>query len=465
MVEVEPIHLFQEMGRLAEWTNKNSQPLSQIVDPREEDNVLPEDQMVEFNESLSMFGDEHFAISEKLLEQKRKECHGNWLDQAHKQFKDKYSAFVNYKTSLDLNDTEFDGCCQSLYGPGFCKQQLTPVIADEYQRLFADVVSVLRIARETRRRDGHVPHHIPLLFFERDVGANVDCLRSVYLLTRVSFSPFDGTALQFTTANEEGRAEICFSEDGTMLLIELKPLLLEIARGDAVLDVKTASYSAVSLREIELGPACAPSDVDVKRSTGENGSDSGSENDDNYTSCMTTRKRLAMLRKAVNGTGTTGSKRKTAPSHQGEKPTKKKAPAPAKSKGATATGVNPTADDEPGHAGEMHDSIVVEWDHAFSSRAGPIKTEKKSEHSQQPKSMTGTKTTETVGSKAGGIEIVSRTLPWRDANNYCWMFNASSGKAFPLGLVLRNTCTAPLVTQLHSCTGLQLDYQTLLSSH
>ena len=101
--------------------------------------------------------------------------------------------------------------------------------------------------------------------------------------------------------------------------------------------------------------------------------------------------------------------------------------------------MKPIGDDEPGQAGEMHDSIVVEWEHAFTSQAGPVKTEKKSEPSEKPDKTTGTKTTETTGSNAGGIEIVSRTLPWRDAKNYCWMYNASTGKAFPLGPKLRIT--------------------------
>ena len=143
---------------------------------------------------LSGLGDKHFAIAEDLVEQDRKvhTGHVSWMQHGHQQFCEEHGSVIEMDDGAadDASEVEEEVTCESQFAPCVCAQQIQRVHA-EYTTLRDQCVALLRSLRAIRRGNGYVPAHGLLIVLE---GA---CVKEMYFLARLSFSPFDFSAVQF----------------------------------------------------------------------------------------------------------------------------------------------------------------------------------------------------------------------------------------------------------------------------
>lgn len=143
--------------------------------------------------------DEHFAVSESVIETARAQhSGGNWLHDSHRGFQDTHGKMI--ETQQEEDDVELTRDCQSFLCPGLCKQQLqAPATANRYYQLCEAMKNLLRIARGWRRTKGWVPDHIAVLRCTECSEGDISEIKHVQLMSRVSFSPFDATLVKFQT--------------------------------------------------------------------------------------------------------------------------------------------------------------------------------------------------------------------------------------------------------------------------
>jgi len=393
---------------------------------------------------FSDFCDEHFAISEATLDQVRSQCDGNWIDQNHREFRETHGQFVEYTDQTasfqEHEETEEeDKCCQTSFGPGICKEQVAGELRTKYDTLFSEVVDILRTARDVRRHDGYVAQHPLMLICSQDhdaVGEGRFTIVYVFLLTRMSFNPFDSTLLQFSMASES--EAVMATDNGRAVLHRLQVLLFNIAQTPDVYCVKTGSYKAISLNSIKLDVAslmrpCVATRVPVQ----DEGVSDGSEGEERLGLSVNTT-RQAMMRalqgskvnkpvKKNNGKGNGNGNRKNNTG-----PPKGKSRSKVKSK---TSAIADTSQGDVDKAGKLDEDTMKEWGVALEHTLGPVPVPLKNPSKKEASSSSLPGVQKQSGPPP--IPIMSYTMPWRDVRGYCWEFNADSGKARHLGPCLR----------------------------
>ena len=227
--------------------------------------VVPQDEPPRGSSSafdLAGLGDKDFAISVANVEQSRHNYNGNWIADKHANFCQLYGSITVPYMADDEEEQEPELSCQSLYGAGLCAKQLLRV-QPLYDKLKAQCASLLRQLRSVRRSQGYVPIHGVLIV----VAEDRETLLEMYMLSRVSFSPFDFSAvrLHLRHHNLPAHADTDISSTDRVASFQcMAKLLYDLAvRRPGLL--ATANYKAVSLGTIVVdGPISMLEDLLVR---------------------------------------------------------------------------------------------------------------------------------------------------------------------------------------------------------
>eukprot|EP00435_Cladocopium_sp_Y103_P073095 s728_g42.t1 len=147
---------------------------------------------------FSMLSDEHYAISEKALDQARSSAPpgSNWVKTQAGEFEASHGSIIEPSASDDESDIEEEPI-------------LYPMEASEYEPMYTRckelLDSVLRFVKGKRREKGHFHHPLVLLFEGAEVSEGA--IRGAYLLARVQLRPFDTTGVKMEVASEVGLEE------------------------------------------------------------------------------------------------------------------------------------------------------------------------------------------------------------------------------------------------------------------
>ena len=257
--------------------------------------------------------DEHFAISETVLDEERARCQGNFIDVGNKQFKETFGAFVelteNTASFQEDEEEEDPKHCQEHLGPNLCKRQLCP----KYFAYFDEVLSILREARDVRRTVGYVAHHPPLLFC-----TSTGSIEHIFLLARISFNPFDATAVQFKMVGEL-HAELVVDQD-VAVLHRLPAILFRMAEIEEIYIVKTGSFTAVSLKEIALKGSSVHQCITSGEAVVEGDGQEGQEESDNEFGTLDLKMTKQHMLRALQGSKAAQKKAVVKKKNQKEKP-------------------------------------------------------------------------------------------------------------------------------------------------
>lgn len=375
--------------------------------------------------------DEHYAVSEHLIEHEREASEGNWLNDCSADFSRCHGTIVEgpcataeEEDSVDTGPKE----CQLFLAPGICRKDLRS-LPERFRQLGEHMKNLLRWSRGIRRSQGYVVHHILVLWCEHDDSNNLS-IKDVMLLTRVSYSPFDATALQFVMTGEK-TAKISVDASSCPKFIPLASLLVEMSR--KTWELKTATYQALSLSEIQIdvGSVKAAGDINVKP-VDEGASDSdGSDSED-----CELEKGFAFIKNVIEAPHS--KTKKMSRKNVGQRTERKKTLAVESGflDMKTTRKTKKSTPEQLGVAGEIDQTIASEWLNALESELGPAPAPCKRQDpgSGGSGSVPQVPAVSSSSSSRPSVPIVSRVYPWRDDNGYCWKYSENSGKAKHLGL-------------------------------
>ena len=399
-------------------------------------------------EDVWCLGDDHFAISESSLDAGRANHAGNWLADKAAEFTRSFGDIVATDTAAEpedtLGDDEFQGC-QSRLCPGLCDQAVSNIAAS-YGRVQEQVKNLLRHSRAVRRADGYVANHLPLLICRSVDGdpQGVEVCR-IYMLARVTFSPFDATAIEFEmtgkwTAQMAVSTLTSHAGQGAMFMT-LPSLVFDLAHLDlSTMMLRTARYSATSLRGITLhhdslqgpdavaGPVCDDDDdadprelrsLDAKRNLFR----LALRGKDKPTSHTTSSHRRLQLRQGRAKPARQAKQRV----HDGSNTPSQVEPVPQlpKPEGESI----PVQEDA---SARCDAEVEAAW-HAAIDAQNPI--EAASASSSRPSPSTSAKPSSSAVFKKCE-PILSRTSPWRNEQGYCFIYRPDTDLAVQIGLVL-----------------------------
>ena len=292
----------------------------------------------------------------------------------------------------------------------------------------------------------------------------------VFLLTRVTFSPFGGTAIEFNMTGEK-TAQMAI-ENGQALFHPLPRLLYKYSLENNHYFLKTARYKAISLHEIKLdldtvqdsnclppepvGPADADADAD------DDGPGAGNDDDDDDDSRL---KSLASLLKVASGkVKKKALKVKRQPNRAKSSVTMTSAKRFSRKVGhEESSGKLEEHPEFPGAAGDHHDDIVCSWASALESDLGPVPPEVQKVpkstskldlepdqdlHQPHQKSEPSSSSKTSASKTKSKVPIVSMTLPWKDDAGHSWVYNESTQLPLHLGQILKNIFSHASTTNL-----------------
>ena len=306
-------------------------------------------------ESETSFGDSHYPIAEEFLERARASHEGenSWMKDGHLKFTAGFGQVIELEGASSDDEDPGDGKhCQAQYCPGVCKADLP----DRYEDLMEQIKNLLRAQRQERRDSGFVANHVPLLVhYDGDYSA----IDEFFLMTRTSFSPFDGTLMEMELVSD-ALARIR-TRSGFPCLHPLPRVLYELSKKKD-LKLSTCRYRATALSTISLDgkrPIFDPiQDGDEDAADDGVSEDSGAE----------VGQMSLLLRKAL---GKTKRRKNTSKTATG------KSRAKAKAKTAKANVVkaktDPIADREGGgQASSASDEVMKEWANAWETQQGAV---------------------------------------------------------------------------------------------
>lgn len=384
--------------------------------------------------------DEHYAVSEAVIENAREQHSGNWLNDASQEFTSAHGQIVEGTDVDDPND-EYERECQSFLTPGLCRKDFEQ-LPDRFYELSQQFKNVLRHFRDMRRSRGYVPDHALILWCD---PLRAESIQDVILLTRMSFSPFDATAVQMQMTGPS-TASIVLSEFPGPEFIPLPRVLLKMA--STTLEMRVAKYKAISLGQVcislsELQTADALSQQDKHR---ESDSEDSSSDEDVDTRTAILKAALHMKPKSkpaqaknkskpIPGSSTQKQQQQQScildmrkKKQQTQQPRQKKKQLDSADKGIAST---------------IDGFIDTEWAAAKESQVGPLPLSQQSNgrNSGSRCNLAASSATNAAApsnsssSKAPvPIPIQSFTHPWRDEKGYCWVYDPDKSLPLPLGL-------------------------------
>lgn len=379
--------------------------------------------------------DEHYAVAEEIIENARQRSRShneNWLAECSAEFSRNHGKIVEGPCATAAEEDDVDTgtkACQEYLSPGICRQD--PIFrSDRFYQLSQQMKNLLRFSRGIRRTQGYVPDHLLSLWCDPDDRSSIkECM----LLTRVSYSPFDATAVQLEMIGRN-RARIVVKEFPGPEFLSL-PMILKTMSA-RMWTLYHAKYKALSLGEIEIDLNTVQEPAIVNGDDGADDNDSSSEGEESRLSTQ-----HALIKQALQPANTKKRRNTTTTTTNtlDPEPKRVKRTAPATSfldaRKATKSahsklGIKSVQNDSEnlGVADDIDRQIMTEWEAAATAQAGPLPpTNPSASHEKaQAESATGSQT----------VPVLSKVYPWRDDKGYCWKFNAKNGKAMHLGLEL-----------------------------
>ena len=194
---------------------------------------------------LAGIADKRYAISEDLVEKNRREYQGNWVEDRHANFVTQHGQLVECdgQDAWSDDEGEEDACCS-----GVCVK-LIEAVQTRFDALKQQCLALLRSVRAVRRDQGYVPNHALLLVMHAETQA----LLQIHVLGRVSFSPFDFTAVHLHPSEQRNGSVMgeIVSLHGAAVMHNMDQLLVDLA-GRSNICLATAHYDAVTLGSIRL---------------------------------------------------------------------------------------------------------------------------------------------------------------------------------------------------------------------
>ena len=323
-----------------------------------------------------------------------------------------------------------DTSCEAMYGPGVCK---TVAHDTRYAAMKSECDMLLRQLRAIRRDKGYLPYHGVLLVVAKDDSS----ILQVHLLCRLSFSPFDFTAVQMQVppgvASLPLRATTLVLTDGSPSLRSMAQLLCGlIGAGERDIVLATAAYRAVALGavivegEIQMLSTLRPP-VPVR------GNNQGSDSDSDEAELN---QRRALLKRADSGKrDPQPKKRRRVPS--GPKNNPKSRPKPKTKAAARPSNL--------GASDKVDAETEQAWLNAIEDEAGPVVEPSRSSSSSSRPSAPPSQPRPDIQSAGINHPDHLEGVPWKDDQGHCWVM-ARSGDAMPtkryhLGILAAFACS------------------------
>lgn len=360
----------QEQGRLAKFKNASSrsQLISSTTDNADEganSDLVAHCPSIAKVDDLCGLADEHYAISEEFLEAERAKSSG-WMRAGHLKFEQEHGV-VGQDPGLDESSDESDDDCCSI---DLCRKQASEL--EHYQFWFDQFISVLRLARLTRKAKGYVADHPLLVMLNSQLPCNMECLLPgmvCFLLPKVQFRPYDATVLKMTISVEEETylAKMHRGAHGLPDLCSLPQLLKEFCAEFkpshyhlGMLGYEGKSFGTLHIHSVETmeqvaGRVCQSHNVETL-----------SESDDDGEADKAMKKRADLLKKVFQaGQPTSKGKAKKTATKKVNAKVKQRPKKTTNQKLETTEGAPhlPPAEDpeEPGAAGQNHRAIENAW--------------------------------------------------------------------------------------------------------
>ena len=367
---------------------------------------------------LAGLGDHHFAIAESRVDRARRDFKGNWIAVNNAAFIEQHGTVVkntDFGGLVGDDDDEAadpDSACQDVLAPGLCVKQLDSNrdLKTQYQTLRAQCVSLLRQLRSDRRSNGYQPEH-GLLLVAKKQGTNVRDILEVYVLGRVSFSPFDFTAVEYKLRDASAEADLVV-QNGSAVFHHMPQLLYRLAGlWEHRWSLRTARYTALSMGSLCINEDSMQSIICLQEgprgATGIVGSD---QDDDTDEEDAVLKQRQSFLKHACGKKHDQNSKKRRL--RQPVSRTTRKSVAPV--------------------ANNVDESIDVEvealWHTALEHQDGVV---------AQPRAEQPSSSSRASGARS---EPMSRPpasedhplgVPWKDAKGYCFTMVANAVPSAP----------------------------------
>ena len=197
---------------------------------------------------MACLADEHYAVSEKMVDQCRATYEGNWILDNDQQFLNQHGSLIEAATTGEDSEDEAEpreSHCQAKFCPGICAKDVAAV-QRRFDLLKGQCVALLRYLRSVRREQGFVPKHGLLMV--KHAGSDIP---ELHLMARVAFSPFDFTAVELKPKLDSDGVLLADIQmlGGTAVMRPMAQLLLELA-GRAAITLHSAEYKTLSLGSI-----------------------------------------------------------------------------------------------------------------------------------------------------------------------------------------------------------------------
>ena len=388
---------------------------------------------------VNPLGDSHYAISETLLDQARDGHNGNWLTHNYNEFTTAFGSLLEAESDSD-DDDNIRVHCEKKYCSGLCQRHFTQAVLQSFRRLEESMKDILRRSRAERRSDGFSAKHVPLLPCQPSGDDKIE-LVEVYMLCRISFSPFDGTAVEFKPLPDLKAKLVVTQGPAGPRTAQFKALpkllfhFVHVMDSNNELSLATANYQARNLNEVEFSAMTMGKDIPIMNDQDDLVSDEEHGDTDKLFASLT-----HVLQTALGKQTKSSQPRHTRQSGHGKDQKVKKAKACQKQNNKVdgAHQEQPSNPNEPGLAGQTSALIENEWGTAVEAELGPVKCvpvdEPKPASSEPPPSAASSSSRACGGGGGGdGVPILSKTHPWRDAQGYAWAFSVDTGKAVHLG--------------------------------
>ena len=380
----------QEQGRLAKLKNASSrsQLIPSITDNADEGEGANSDLVAHCpsKAELDDFGglaDEHYAISEKFLEAERAKSSG-WMRAGHLKFEQEHGVVSQDAGPDESSDESDDDCCSI----DLCQKHASDL--EHYRFWFDQLITVLRLARSTRKAKGYVADHPFLVMLNSQLPCNMECLLPgtvCFLLPKVLFRPYDATVLKMTISVEGGQylARMHPGAHGLPDLCSLPHLLKEFCKEFkpnhyqlGMLGYEGKSFGTLHIHSVETleqvaSRVCQSHNVATL-----------SESDDDGEADKAMKKRADLLKKVFQaGQPTSKGKVKKTATKQDHAKVKQRPKKKTNQKSETKEGapdLQPAEDpEEPGAAGQNHRAIENAWLQAMEADmpAAPLATSAK----------------------------------------------------------------------------------------
>ena len=399
--------------------------------------------------------DEHYAISESVLERERSQS-PNWMQQQHSLFE------AEHGRVLELDDHESDAE-DDVEGEPLC-QCPTDLCArdaerlDEYQTWADQCTDVLRAFRNARKSKGFLPDHPLITVCET---SDINQLQRgggdiVYLFAKLGFSPFDATIVKLklerpsTDSPHVWVAKMHATHEGLPDIISLDLFLKQCCetRDAEAQKVHILQYCGRRFGELDIlsiesvgqvlqrnTPTRVVNELDEEQQRAKNRSD--------------------LLKKVLDAGKDKPAKAKAKstgrapnPKPKGVKKNTKQSSSSKKSEQPKTSEQDPAnpledgrADDpeEPGAAGAIHRTIEQEWTRALEAELPQAPSQAASSNAssshRQPADLPAAVAAHPAEPGSDNV------LPWKNPTGYCYLPKDGKQCGVFLGAGLRKWCS------------------------